>query len=62
MSARAALSNLLRVFVIAALAIAAVSTAWPSRTATAGATNLYVSPQGADHNNGTTLAGVSCLS
>lgn len=52
MSTRPALANLLRVIVIAALAIAVVATAWPSRTATAGTTNLYVSPQGSDHNNG----------
>ncbi len=54
MSARLALANLLRVIVIAALAIAAVSTAWPSRTAIASTTNLYVSPQGSDHNSGAT--------
>ena len=47
------MANLLRVILIAALAIAAISMAWPSRAATAGATNLYVSPQGTDHNGGT---------
>ncbi|HEX4431009.1 MAG TPA: DUF1565 domain-containing protein, partial [Frankiaceae bacterium] len=56
MSARPALANLLRVIVIAALAIAAVATAWPSRTATASTTNLYVSPQGNDHSSGATSA------
>src|SRR5438132_12865028 len=56
MSARVALSNLLRVIVIAAVAIAAVSTAWPSRTATAATANLYVSPQGTNQNNGSTAS------
>src|SRR4051812_1947495 len=59
MSARPAMFNLLRVILIAALAIAAISMAWAGRAATAGtgaAANLYVSPQGSDHNTGTSSA------
>jgi hypothetical protein len=56
MSARPAFFNLLRVILIATLAITAISITWASRAATAGTgatTNLYVSPQGSDHNAGT---------
>ena len=57
MSARTSLSNLVRVIVIAALAIAGISLAWPSRTASAATVpNLYVSPQGSDHNSGASAA------
>jgi Right handed beta helix region len=53
-TARTALSNLLRVIVITALAIAGISLAWPTRPATASTINLYVSPQGLDRNTGLT--------
>ncbi len=56
MSARPALFNLLRVLLIATLAIAGIALAWPSRAATASAADLFVSPQGSDHNAGTSAA------